>query len=674
MKIDRSAASYLHAARRDSVSAPDPAQPSHRVSSMVAHRPLKFSTSEHDADFAAKRPSKDRKPKPTKSPEDPGFVPKAPKPPVTMPYSVNGYGTNNKGKGLYHSSNDQHHGSNRDSRSSRVDNRGQPTVYRHAPEPTPFDYRVHSENLTVVETRGKTLNRTVYPERARQKAKKKAAAVKKADQQWTFDSIISEALVENDILTSLLELEHKYLDEIDERIDGPNRFNKYRRMSREECVNTVTERRDYVRGKLIVHLQAYLLKRSTFVDDGRQHIHYCNFASTLRRFSGGSRNVNSPNSNDSVQSPPSGDSVTPPNSVLNPDAPPFQPASNNSKPSDGSDDNDSTATRINAPNSTASSLLSPIVRINNVYQSGVNRLDNLLSSTTFASVREAIDRASQRNLNSPPSPNASPITNVSPPPLIVATLNPPLPSLTMSNQIAPMNIPVNVQFAPQPPLASMPPPPVNIHPQQPIPIPLQTMANVIAPQLLPVTSQSTVTFAPTNVPSTTHIIPPIPTPTVPLTTNAIPINNNAPSTQSILRTVAPAPSVPTGLPVPTAPSMNSMPTQHPIHVRTVPSASVSTTQTQMSHQHTVNPPPTPVSVPSPLTPATNAPITALPNGNNPGDDDPNSSSSDDSDSSESDSDDDGYTYDRNGRRKKRKKKQRSTAKKFLRAQQERFLC
>jgi hypothetical protein len=37
MKIDRSAASYLHAARRDSVSAPDPAQPSHRVSSITLY-------------------------------------------------------------------------------------------------------------------------------------------------------------------------------------------------------------------------------------------------------------------------------------------------------------------------------------------------------------------------------------------------------------------------------------------------------------------------------------------------------------------------------------------------------------------------------------------------------------------------------------------------------------
>jgi hypothetical protein len=669
MKIDRSAASYLHAARRDSVSAPDPAQPSHRVSSMVAHRPLKFSTSEHDDDFAAKRPSKDRKPKPTKSPEDAGFVPKVPKPPVTMPYSVNGYGTSNKGKGLYRPSNDQYHGSNRASRSSRTDNRGQPTAHRHAPEPAPFDYRVHSENLNMVETRGKTPNRMVSHERARQKAKKKAAAVKKANQQWTFDSIISEALVENEIAISLLELEHKYIDEIDKRIDGPNRFAKYKQMSREECIKTATERREYVRGMLIAQLQLYLLKRSTFVEDGRQHIHYCNFASTIHRFSGSFRSVDSPNPTASVQTPPSGDPVTPP-SVLNPNATPFQPDTNNGNPSDGSEDNDPTTTRLNVPNSSVSSLISPIVRINNVYQSGVNRLDNLLSSSTFASVREAMDRASQHSLNSHPSPNITPNTDNSPTPLIVATSNLPLPPLTMPGPIvsfAPMNLPVNVQFAPQPPIASMPPPTVNIS-QPTTTIQSQSNTNAIAPQPSPISSQPTNVVPPNNtaIPPIAHVAPTRSTQTAPMATNAAPI---APLAQPVPIAVATTPTVPTGPTIPNAPSATSMPTQHSNRVRTVPTASVSTTQTrtQSMQQTTVNPPPTTASVPSPFTPASNAPITALPGGNDPGNDpngDPDGSSygSNSSDSSESDSDD--SNYDRNGnlKRRKKKKKQRSTAK------------
>jgi hypothetical protein len=130
MKIHYASASYLHAACRDFPSAPEPDQPSHRISSMVAHRPLKFSIQQHDADFAAKKPSKDRKSKPTKSPEDPGFVPKSPKPFGTMPYAVNGYGTNNKGKGSNRKSNDHHHGSNRaTNRSNRTDDRKQPFAY-----------------------------------------------------------------------------------------------------------------------------------------------------------------------------------------------------------------------------------------------------------------------------------------------------------------------------------------------------------------------------------------------------------------------------------------------------------------------------------------------------------------------------------------------------------------
>jgi hypothetical protein len=273
---------------------------------MVAHRPLKFSTQQHDANFAAKKPSKDRKPEPTKSPEDPGFVPKSPKPFAMMPYAVNGYGTNNKGKGGNRKSNDQHHGSNRaTSRSNRIDDRKQPFVHRHAPEPVAFDSRVHDEAQNVTGPRGNP-NNAASQERARQKAKKKAATVKKANEKFAFDSVISTALIDNDIEISLLSLEHQYLDEIDEHINGPDRFAKYKRMSQEECIQSATERRNYVRALLLSRLNEYLFKRSTSMEDGRRHIHYCNAASAqrlLRRFSGSFRNE-TPEPTDPVHSPP----------------------------------------------------------------------------------------------------------------------------------------------------------------------------------------------------------------------------------------------------------------------------------------------------------------------------------------------------------------------------------
>jgi hypothetical protein len=152
MKIHHASASYLHAACREFPSVREPDTPIHRNSSMVAHRPLKFSTQQYDADFAGKRSSNNRKPKPTKSPEDPGFVPKVPKPPVTMPYAVNGYGTKNKGKEQYPKSNDHHHGSNHaTNRGNRFDDRKQPFVYHPAPEPITVDYRVHNEMSVSVE-------------------------------------------------------------------------------------------------------------------------------------------------------------------------------------------------------------------------------------------------------------------------------------------------------------------------------------------------------------------------------------------------------------------------------------------------------------------------------------------------------------------------------------------
>jgi hypothetical protein len=156
-------------------------------------------------------------------------------------------------------------------------------VYRPAPELAKTESRVHNEAQVAANTRG-TSN-----QRNHQKTKKKAAAIKKANEKFIFDSIISTALVDNEIAISLQTLEHKYLDEIDEHIDGPisDRFTKYQQMSREECIKSALERREYVRALLYARLEKYLAKRSTKIN---LHIHYCNAAASaqrfLRRFSG----------------------------------------------------------------------------------------------------------------------------------------------------------------------------------------------------------------------------------------------------------------------------------------------------------------------------------------------------------------------------------------------------
>jgi hypothetical protein len=106
MKFSKPTVSYLHAVKQGFSSFPEPEEPSPRILPMVAHRPLKFSTNHYKAAFVVNcRKPRNRKPK--KSPEDADFIPKVPKPPVTMPYTVNGYGTKNKAKALYRKSIDR---------------------------------------------------------------------------------------------------------------------------------------------------------------------------------------------------------------------------------------------------------------------------------------------------------------------------------------------------------------------------------------------------------------------------------------------------------------------------------------------------------------------------------------------------------------------------------------
>jgi hypothetical protein len=137
MKFTKPSVAYLHAARGSFPTVPEPEKSQPRFKHMVAHRPLQFSTEQHDAELASSgRKPRNRKPK--KSFEDIDFVPKVPKPFTTMSYSVNGYGTKNNGKGQSYKSNDHYHGPNRAMKSgNRVDARNKPIAFRPAPEPIP---------------------------------------------------------------------------------------------------------------------------------------------------------------------------------------------------------------------------------------------------------------------------------------------------------------------------------------------------------------------------------------------------------------------------------------------------------------------------------------------------------------------------------------------------------
>jgi hypothetical protein len=423
-------------------------------------------------------------------------------------------------------------------------------------------------------------------------------------------------------------------------------------MTREECIQSTTERRDYVRALLLSQLNAYLFKRSTKAEDGRQHIHYCNAASAQRlicRFSGSFRNE-TPEPSDSVQTPPASAPVTAPSTRLNPNAADFQPASNN----DGETSDDATSSRLHISDS-ISTLISPIVRINEACQSGFMRLDHILHrSSSFDSVREALKRASQRSLTPSPllSMNASSASDNTASPLIVAFSASPPPHL---NAPSPIASPIQqsgpaVTFAPPPPFASTPPSPVNVIHSQPSPVLSQPVANVTQPQpspvvLQPTSLQPTVTFAPPNPVAIPPIAPPtIASPNPTIATAPPPIQ---------------APFVSLAQPVHVTASASLSPLNRPpARATTSRTTSVSNTQTRTQTQTvpppTVNPPPTSAPFPLPLPTATNAPIIASPGDNDPNND-PDSSSSDFDDSSDSSESND-YRYDSQGRRKKRKKK------------------
>jgi hypothetical protein len=205
--------------------------------------------------------------KPKKSPKDADFVPKVPKPHVTMPYAVNGYGMKNKAKALYRKSNDHHHGRNRATSSGhRVDAHKQPFVFRPAPEPSPFDCHVHDETQKVFGPEGNSLpNKSAN----RYSKRKQIAKCEKDD----FNALLSEAEVLNQIKLSLLELKNKFIFKVDCRIDVETyaeRAAKYKKLMPEENVKSAAEHRKFVRNKMTVQLREHLYNRSLKSDNGRK--------------------------------------------------------------------------------------------------------------------------------------------------------------------------------------------------------------------------------------------------------------------------------------------------------------------------------------------------------------------------------------------------------------------
>jgi hypothetical protein len=605
---------------------------------MVAHRPLKFSTDQHDAVFVAKR-SKPRNRKPKKSPEDADFVPKVPKPHVTMPYAVNGYGTKNKAKALYRKSNNHHHGPNRATSSGhRVDAHKKPYVFRPAPEPSPFDCRVHNESHTVFGPEGNSVpNKSANWYSKRKQAAKKA--IKKACEKADFNAILSEAEVLNQIKLSLLELENKFIFKVDCRIDGETyaeRAAKYKKLTPEENVKSAAERREFVRNKMTVQLREHLYKRSLKADNGRKHIHYCNYASAvrvMRRVSDTVRQA-SPEPSNPAETPPSQTAGTPtPDSPsrLNPLAPSFvlRTVSDDSTMSPSRDSQDETDN--NSPSTSERAIL-PNLRVNAIYNRGVSQLDRLLQQpSSFRVVREALDRASPISMtaplpsivvSSPPSPLivVSPIPRSVPAPTPIASANP--------NPTAPIATNVAAPTAPNPVASAAP-----------------TMAATAAP--IP------------NIPiaPTVPVAPAVPNPI--LSATSLMAASMTPQTAPIsAATAAPTP-VASAAPAPLAPAA---PTTRQARRNTQSSATPASAAPNASQQ--TNNPTAPSAPPSQHLQTASRHSTKYPDDDDDDDSDPDSSDSSSSNDSSDDSSDDDKRRKKSRKKKKKKKKskKRSTAK------------
>jgi hypothetical protein len=152
---------------------------------------------------------------------------------------------------------------------------------------------------------------------------------------------------------------------VDCRIDGNTyleRANKYKHFTCEENINSAMGRRNFVRNKMTVLLREYLYKRSLKEKTGRENIHYCNYAfavKVLRRMS-------------ECETSPTPDPPESP-SRLNPMAPSFvlRTVSDDSTMSPSRDSHYESENE--SPNLTKNAI-SPILRVNAIYNRGINRL------------------------------------------------------------------------------------------------------------------------------------------------------------------------------------------------------------------------------------------------------------------------------------------------------------
>jgi hypothetical protein len=135
----------------------------------------------------------------------------------------------------------------------------------------------------------------------------------------------------NNIKISLLDVERKLLTTVDCRIDGYSyleRANKYKNSTPEENIKSAAERRNFICKQMTIQLREYLYKRSLKTDDGRNHIHYCNYASAVKVMRCVSDNIRqtTPEPTESAETPSNQAAITPtPDSPsnLNPLAPSF---------------------------------------------------------------------------------------------------------------------------------------------------------------------------------------------------------------------------------------------------------------------------------------------------------------------------------------------------------------
>jgi hypothetical protein len=388
-----------------------------------------------------------------------------------------------------------------------------------------FDCRVHNEIQNVFGPRGKPIpNKSTAQYSHRKNTTKKPPVIKKAIEEEDFDAILSEVEIMNNIKISLLDVERKLLTAVDCRIDGYSyleRVNKYNISTPEEDIKSATERRNFIRKQMTIQLREYLYKRSLKTDDGRNHIHYCNYASAVKGIRRVSENIRqtTPEPPDSVETPSSQAEVTPTPDLpsrLNPMAPSFvlRTISDDSTMSPSRDSQYETET--DSP-SESKRAVSPIIRVNAIYNQGINQLDRILQqSSLFQAVRIALDNASPISFTTP-----SPLIVALPPasPLIVdaqnsnLTTEPPITSATTIPAVSAAPTPIvsaapilAVSTALTPVVSTAPTPVVSTAPNPvlpTVPVPIvnaQTAPAASAPAAsAPVASAATVSFAPVTL-------------------------------------------------------------------------------------------------------------------------------------------------------------------------------